>query len=909
MLSDQEFEDWCRRLCLTETTKEFVQKIRCSEPVRIVGGGAKNVCGSYPSRKMGKTIQFESHKVELPAIVEYENDEDVLEYYDQPIRLSLSFKSKSGRCVVTSHTPDFLIIRRNCVGFEEWKPSERLKTLAQKQPTRYQQSEDGQWHAPPAETKVQPLLLYYHLRTDQEINWIAYRNHQFLKAYFNQENTVNSEVRTTVVECVRANPGMTLKELLESTSTNWVDDIYALIATKQLYVDLKAVALSEPEQVHLFSSQQMALAYSVMIAQRISTTIASGQRIDVAVGSTLIWDGKSWCVLQIGDTKIALQSENELIQLTHANFDALIAQKEITHIQPKSAKTTEIWEQLKCASPEDLSVANYRYKIIEPYLHGRPPINSSVPERTIRSWKSRFNKALNNYGWGYIGLLPNRGDKGNRVDRFSPDTWEFIDRIIEQHYENLKQRGKLATYGILVREWEKAGRTDPCPSRITFCKRINQRDPVRQTRQRQGSRAAYQKNPFYHELTLSTPNHGSRPFEICHIDHTELDIELVCSRTGRCLGRPWATILIDAFSRRIFAIYLTFDPPSYRSCMMVLRICVQRLGRFPETLIMDNGVEFGSIYFETLLAAFACTKKQRPVASPRFGSLIERFFGTTNTEFFYNLKGNTQITKQVRLVNKANNPKVQAVWTLPELYEYFCEYAYVIYDCREHPALGLSPNAAFERGLNQSGMRYGEKILDDENFKIFTLPSTPKGSAKIIPRIGIKINSIYYWSIDDSFLNPEVEGTQVPVRYDPFDVGTAYAYVKGNWVRCISEYYSSLQGHSEREIRLASIELRQQKNQYNQKITIRAKELAQYLESAEAQETLQAQRLHDLAALDMRQLLYQNNIKQTKTYLDEYPININTTNPTEVLSQTDKLNIPAIDLEKIQPHTQEELWQ
>ncbi|MHC5756014.1 MAG: hypothetical protein ACYTXF_36380 [Nostoc sp.] len=64
-----------------------------------------------------------------------------------------------------------------------------------------------------------------------------------------------------------------------------------------------------------------------------------------------------------------------------------------------------------------------------------------------------------------------------------------------------------------------------------------------------------------------------------------------------------------------------------------------------------------------------------------------------------------------------------------------------------------------------------------------------------------------------------------------------------------------------------------------------------------------------MAALDMRQLLYQNNIKQTQTYLDEYPTNINTSNPTEVLSQTDKLNISAIDLEKIQPHTQEELWQ
>ncbi|MCL5264899.1 MAG: hypothetical protein M1343_06875, partial [Chloroflexi bacterium] len=42
----------------------------------------------------------------------------------------------------------------------------------------------------------------------------------------------------------------------------------------------------------------------------------------------------------------------------------------------------------------------------------------------------------------------------------------------------------------------------------------------------------------------------------------QLDVELVCSRTGRNLGRPWATFLTDAFSRRFLAVYLTFDPPS-----------------------------------------------------------------------------------------------------------------------------------------------------------------------------------------------------------------------------------------------------------------------------------------------------------------------------------------------------------
>jgi putative transposase len=908
MLKNQEFEQWCQRLCVPETTKELVQEIRCSEPVRKVGGGGKNVCGSYPSRKMGKTIQFESHKIELPAIVEYENDEDVLEYYDQPVRLSLSFLSKSGRNVVTSHTPDFLVIRHNCAGFEEWKPNERLKTLAQKQPTRYQQSENGQWHAPPAETKVQPLGLYYHLRTDLEINWIAYRNHQFLKAYFNQDNIVNPEARTRVFEYVTANPGMTLKQLLLSTNPSWVDDIYVLIATKQLYVDLKAVALNEHEQVHVFISQQMAEAYNFIISQKTAATIAKGQRIDVAVGSTLFWDGRNLSVIQIGDTKIVLQGENQLIGLTHTEFDALIARKEIICIQAQSVKSPEIWEQLKCASPEDLTVANYRYKIIEPYLHGYSPTNSPVSERTIRRWKVKYHAAEETYGWGYVGLLPNRRDKGNRIERFSPQTWEFIDKIIEQHYENFQQRNKLTTYGILAREWEKAGKTDPCPSRTTFYKRINRRADHRQTRKRQGNRAAYQQSPFYHELTLSTPCHGSRPFEICHIDHTELDIELVCQRTGCCLGRPWASILIDAFSRRILAIYLTFDPPSYRSCMMVLRICVQRWGRFPETLVVDNGVEFGSIYFETLLAAFGCTKKQRPVASPRFGSIIERFFGTSHSEFFYNLKGNTQITKQIRLVNKTNNPKAQAVWTLPEIYEYFCEYAYVVYDQREHPALGQSPGVAFEKGLTQSGMRFGQRIVNDENFQIFSLPSTPKGSAKVIPRLGVKINYIYYWSIDDSFLHPEVEGTQVPVRYDPWDVGIAYAYVKNSWVRCISQHYSSLQGHSEREMRLASVEIRQHQKQHSQKIAIKAKELAQYLESAEAQEALQLQRLRDLAATGVRQILCSEAVKQPQSVIKEHSTSIKN-NITQQSTQPSQSQAPEINPQQIQPYSGEELWQ
>ena len=111
-------------------------------------------------------------------------------------------------------------------------------------------------------------------------------------------------------------------------------------------------------------------------------------------------------------------------------------------------------------------------------------------------------------------------------------------------------------------------------------RRLQGRRGLTQTTRRKGKRAAYQEQPWYWELSYTTPRHGDRPWEIVHLDHTQLDIELVSS-LGTPLGRPYATFATDAYSRRLLACYLSFDPPSYRSCMMVLRACVRRHARFP----------------------------------------------------------------------------------------------------------------------------------------------------------------------------------------------------------------------------------------------------------------------------------------------------------------------------------------
>ena len=106
MLNETDFFLWRERLALTEKAKAAVTEVRLHNPTRRVGGGRKNVWGRYPSRKMGVTIQFESHRVELPFVFELQHNAVVLEYYDQPPSIPLSYAAPNGRAPSVIHTPD-----------------------------------------------------------------------------------------------------------------------------------------------------------------------------------------------------------------------------------------------------------------------------------------------------------------------------------------------------------------------------------------------------------------------------------------------------------------------------------------------------------------------------------------------------------------------------------------------------------------------------------------------------------------------------------------------------------------------------------------------------------------------------------------------------------------------------------
>src|SRR5579885_369590 len=864
MLNNIEVEQWYKRLNLSDEARALIHRIRTSPPARSVQSFKGNVTGRYPSRKMGVTIQFESHKNEFAFIYEYEHgDDDVLEYYDQPSTIKLDYEAATGRHLGVLHTPDFFVLRVHSAGWEECKTEAELMKLAAKNSNRYYKDEDGTWRCPPGEACAAQFGFYYRVRCSSEINWTFQRNAEFLEDYFRSDSqSVAAKIHELLLEQTAAKPGISLRELFERTEGVVTrDDIFMLIATENLYVDLSAVPLVDAERVCVFPNRDVAIAHANLMQTSAHVRSDIPRFVDVSVGSYIEWDNNRWRIVNVSETVISLVGEGQSFsEVPVTAFEKLVQANRITGITVESScslhpEAKYLFEQ---ADRRAYAKANRRYEIVRAYINGDPlPTGEEVSDRTKRRLKAKYLIAQERYGIGYVGLLP-RTNGGNKTDKLPPATRALINEIMEKHYETYKQKPKFEAYASFRLECKKRGIIPA--SYKTFTKALKRRPRHAQILSRQGPKAAYKYEEFYWELFLTTPRHGERPFHIIHIDHTELDAELVCSITGQKLGRPWATFLMDAYSRRLLAVSLTYDRPSYRSCMMILRELVRRFGRFPQIIVVDGGKEFSGEYFETLLAVYECTKKTRPPEKSRFGSVCERLFGTTNTRFVHNLLGNTQITRNVRQVTKAVNPKRHAVWTLEKLYLYLREWAYEIYDTIDHPALGQSPRDAFNRGIASTGERKGRLIPYDEDFRIRTLPTTPKTTAKVSPGRGVKIKNFYYWS--DAFRHPEVEGTRVSIRYDPFNVGRAYAYVRGQWVECLSDRQKAFHDRSEREVMMATSELRRQQTRHSGRFNITATKLAHFLESVEAEEVLLRQNLSDKATRNVQDMI--NAVRQPR---------------------------------------------
>jgi transposase InsO family protein len=402
------------------------------------------------------------------------------------------------------------------------------------------------------------------------------------------------------------------------------------------------------------------------------------------------------------DLAAARLSEPDRVLLFPTREDAPADRAEIVpEATPMLSRTDTIRELAVRCGPRDLALASERKAALE-------GAGDSISSRTRRRWMAQFKKAQDQLGDGYLGLLPKVADRGNRKRRLSPETIELTERFIREKYENVRRPNLHSVWIQLTAACRDAGVPAPCYS--TLREIALHRPVLERERARSGKRGAYPLEPFVYALERTTPRHGERPFHIGHLDHTELDLELVCSVTGQNLGRPWLSLLTDAYSRRTLAYVLSFESPSYRTCMRITRECVKRFQRLPSVLVTDGGRELLGRYFQSVLARYEIVRKVRPPGESRFGSVCERLFGMTNTRFLHNLLGNTQLSSPTpRLATGSRNPKRQAVWTFESLNRFLRDFLYEVHDRLEHPALGQTPEEAFRVGMAAAGQGVGKE--------------------------------------------------------------------------------------------------------------------------------------------------------------------------------------------------------
>lgn len=260
--------------------------------------------------------------------------------------------------------------------------------------------------------------------------------------------------------------------------------------------------------------------------------------------------------------------------------------------------------------------------------------------------------------------------------------------------------------------------------------------------------------------------------QVWQCDHTRADILLV-DQHGELLTRPWLTTVVDTYSRCIVGFNLGFDPPSSRVVALALRHAIMpkkynseyklyvdwiAYGR-PEYLFTDGGKDFRSKHLQQIgvQLGFTCHLRDRPSE----GGIVERPFGTFNTEFFSTLPGYTGSNVQER----PKEAEKEACLTLRELEQLFVAYLVNRYNQGLDARMGNQTRMErWEAGLLKQPIEIPERQLDI---------CLMKQTRRTIYRGGyLQFENLTY---QNDALAAHA-GETVVLRYEPRDITTVLVY-------------------------------------------------------------------------------------------------------------------------------------
>lgn len=800
-----EFNEYCNHHAIDAPARAFLERIRTGDPMRRTGKGYKNVACRFASKKMGVTIQAESEGPEFSFVMNLEFDPDALEFYDQPETLHVQAVDRNGKRITKLYTPDYLVLSqlKGPILFE-CKRDEQVETLLKVDKNWWMDS-NGNVHYEPLRNWCLDHGIESRVALSSAIPAQRIQNLQMLADYFDDDvPPVTDEAKERILAALTSPPWASRRQLLAKDERIQADDVNWMIAHQELWIDFDRQVLADHIRTLIFRDHAAYKAFEALESTKVVSDPLQIRAVSLEKGSAVLLDGRPYTVLDHGETYIYLQdADKNTRELKSADIDRYISEGLLLAPSSSDPSTSvAAQERLSRAGPKDLAAGVERLAKLR-----REPDAPRVPTRTLERLRALYRKGEQLYGHGFLGLITVTNQRGNRKPKLHPEVRKMMADIVEEMILVPNPQTNTACLGEL--ELRCKEKLLAPPSDKTFGDYVRNLRKERVVRRNKGHKAAHEFEPWYVRLEYATPRHGQRPFEIGHIDHTELGLHLVDEAFGKRTIRAWLTVLIDAYSRKILAWHLTTDKPSYRSAMCVIRKCLQTHGRGCDHYVVDQGAEFNSTNFEVLLARLTAHKKERPASKPRFGNIIERFFGVAEQEFIKQLEGNNQFLKNPRSLAPSHDPTKRAIWTLREFMIAWDEWLEKYYHQKDHGTLGTSPNIVFAEGLRRYGHRSHRRFPFDEAIRMLCHPAvpTPDGCLRVDAHHGyVKVYGVHYHA--DLLLEGKLHRKRIPARHDPFDITRLYVYVTGQWNELRCAFAGDLEGFSVTDLQVFTEELR-----------------------------------------------------------------------------------------------------
>jgi len=259
MFNHQELENYLKKHNVTDTACEYIRMVRDSEPSRVVGRQAgSNVCTGFSSRKMGRTNKTESRTAELPFAIEFEYDNDVLEFWEQPQPISVNRTNKNDQVRPGSYTPDFLLLTTSGPKVVEIKTKENIPKLLEKDPQNWITTSKGVTYRP-AKEAFNAIGLNYEVLSTADINLIRTENYKLLLNSRMDDICWDKNLLQLVKKILLSHAWIKLSELAKKMAITDLTPLIQMVDYGELYIAINDELLSQPDSTWVSLNSELVI--------------------------------------------------------------------------------------------------------------------------------------------------------------------------------------------------------------------------------------------------------------------------------------------------------------------------------------------------------------------------------------------------------------------------------------------------------------------------------------------------------------------------------------------------------------------------------------------------------------------------------------------------------------------------